>query len=199
MFPHPTIVHANGSIDFHHVYAFFCGYSPPLLITGRCNNDIKPITSGEETKDLLQYMSKYETKEEDKAYNMSALLASAIMYHDKRPQVDSLQEKNRLLVYRCFNILNRHAELSAPQVMFYLMGWGGVFCSNHYVTVYWGQLAKPIRQGDKFKNLNFLGFIIETYETQMLGEEGHTSNEEEIHERPRRALSESTCSSSYTA
>ena len=78
---------------------------------------------------------------------MSALLGSALMYHQKHlPHHQSLQEQNRLLIYRCFNVLNREAELSAPQVMSYLMGWGDRFISHQYAPVYWGQLARALKK-----------------------------------------------------
>jgi hypothetical protein len=58
--------------------------------------------------------------------------------------MESLREKNRLLIYRCFNILNRQAELSGPQVISYLMNWGDHITSHQFVSVYWGQLANAL-------------------------------------------------------
>ena len=60
--------------------------------------------------------------------------------------MESLCEQNRLLIYRCFNVLNREAELSGPQVMTYLMNWGDRFVSHQYVSVYWCQLANALEQ-----------------------------------------------------
>jgi hypothetical protein len=60
--------------------------------------------------------------------------------------MEPLREQNRLLIYRCFNVLNRQAELSAPQVMSYLMNWGDKFTSHQYVSVYWGQLSNALKK-----------------------------------------------------
>jgi hypothetical protein len=77
---------------------------------------------------------------------MSALLGTALIYHQNHhPHFDSLREQNRLLIYRCFNVLNREVELSGPQVMSYLMGWGDRFTSHQYVSVYWCQLARALQ------------------------------------------------------
>lgn len=78
---------------------------------------------------------------------MSALLGSAVAYHQTHlPHFESLREQNRLLIYRCFNVLNKQAELSGPQVMSYLMNWGDCFASHQYVPVYWGQVANALKR-----------------------------------------------------
>lgn len=142
-----TIVHATGMLDQKRTYSFLNGYSPAILVCLRCNNDIKLVIYGKETKNIGGYLTNYQTKDPSKTYNMSALLGSALMYHRQHlPQVDSARERNRLLIYRCFNVLNRQAELSGPQVMSYLMNWGDTFTSHQYVAVYWGQLASALRR-----------------------------------------------------
>lgn len=142
-----TIVHATGVLDLRRTYQFLNGYSPALLVCLRCNNDIKVVIYGKDTKNLGRYLTNYQNKDPSKSYNMSALLGSALMYHQKHlPQMESVRERNRLLIYRCFNVLNRQAELSGPQVMSYLMNWGDHFTSHQYVPVYWGQLAGALKQ-----------------------------------------------------
>ena len=141
-----TIVHATGVLDLRRTYPFLNGYSPAVLICLRCNNDFKMVIYGEDTKDLNGYLTNYQNKDPSKTYNMSALLGSALSYHQQHyPQLDSARERNRLLIYRCFNVLNRQAELSGPQVMSYLMKWGDTFTSHQYVAVYWIQLANALK------------------------------------------------------
>ena len=78
---------------------------------------------------------------------MSALLGSALAYHQTHSShMESLREQNRLLIYRCFNVLNKQVELSGPQVMSYLMNWGDSFASHQYVSVYWSQLANALKR-----------------------------------------------------
>ena len=142
-----TIVHATGVLDLRRSYQFLNGYSPAILVCLRCNNDLKLVIYGRETKNIGRYLTNYQSKDPAKSYNISALLGSALMYHQKHlPRSESLQEQNRLLIYRCFNALNRQAELSGPQVMSYLMGWGDRFTSHQYVSVYWCQLANSLKK-----------------------------------------------------
>lgn len=122
------------------------GYCPGLLVGCRCNIDTKFNTNGEETKDAVWYCTGYALKDPEKSYNESALMAKAFIFHQKNPQeLSSLREQNRLLVYRCFNALNQQNELSGPQVISYLMGWGDIFCSHRFVPVYWTQLAQTLK------------------------------------------------------
>ena len=142
-----TIVHATGVLDLHRTYQFLNGYSPAILVCLRCNNDIKMVIYGKETKTIGGYLTNYQNKDPSKSYNLSALLCSALTYHQSHsPHLESLRDQNRLLIYRCFNVLNREAELSGPQVMTYLMNWGDRFVSHQYVSVYWCQLANALKQ-----------------------------------------------------
>jgi Helitron helicase-like domain at N-terminus len=142
-----TVVHATGVLDIRRTYGFLNAYSPAILVALRCNNDLKVVIYGSDTKNLGMYLTNYQSKDPAKTYNMSALLSSALMYHQGHlSHLGSVQEQNRLLIYRCFNILNRQAELSAPQVMSYLMNWGDRFVSHQYVPVYWGQLAGVLKR-----------------------------------------------------
>ena len=53
------------------------------------------------------YLTNYQNKDPSKTYNMSALLGSALKYHQSHSShMESLRERNRLLIYRCFNVLN---------------------------------------------------------------------------------------------
>ena len=140
-----TMVHASGVVDLHHTHPFLNGYLPAVLVCLRCNNDIKPVIYGKDTKNIGFYLTNYQNKDPSKTYNMSALLGSALVYHQKHlPQFQSLRDQNRLLIYRCFNVLNRQAELSGPQVISYLMNWGDHFTSHQYVPVYWNQVANVL-------------------------------------------------------
>lgn len=142
-----TTVHASGVLDMRRSYQFLNGYSPAILVCLRCNNDIKAVIYGRDTKNIGRYLTNYQSKDPSKSYNMSALLGTALKYHQSHPpRFESLRERNRLLIYRCFNVLNRQAELSGPQVISYLMKWGDHFSSHQYVSVYWCQLANALKQ-----------------------------------------------------
>ena len=146
-----TTVDPNGMVHIARHYGFLNGYNPGLLVGNRCNIDTKFNTNGEETKDAVWYCTSYASKDPEKSYNQSALLAKGYLYHQAhalQDEVDTstLREQNRMLVYRCFNALNQQNELSGPQVMSYLMGWGDVFRSHRFTPVYWSQVAQVLRQ-----------------------------------------------------
>jgi hypothetical protein len=146
-----TSVEGNGTMHLARRYGFLNGYNPGLLVGCRCNIDTKFNTNGEETKDAVWYCTGYAFKDPEKSYNQSALLAKGFLYHQNNTlraetETSTLRDQNRLLIYRCFNALNQQNELSGPQVISYLMGWGDVFRSHRYTPVYWSQVAHALRE-----------------------------------------------------
>jgi hypothetical protein len=106
-------------------YGFLNNYCPAISTTICCNNDIKLLTNGKETKDATWYTTDYATKKQSKNNNVSALMAKALLYHqDHSDHIDSLLERNRMLLFRCQQAVNREMELSGPQVMAYFDGMG---------------------------------------------------------------------------
>ena len=119
-------------------YGFLNNFCPSLIQTLRANHDIKLITNGVSTKNLAWYISKYATKPQDLSTNTSALLAKTYAFppnHNTR--TPELSRLNKNLLQRCANTLSREQELSAPQVVSYLMGWGDRFISHHFETIHW--------------------------------------------------------------
>jgi hypothetical protein len=117
-------------------------YCPPITLTLKCNNDIKLITNGSETKDAAWYCTTYQTKKQQKSYNTSALMAKTLLYHNEHSEyIDDLRDRNRLLLFRCYQNINNEVELSGQQIMRYLMGKGDTFRSHHYPHLYWSSLA----------------------------------------------------------
>jgi hypothetical protein len=142
-----TEVLDNGEIKLQQSHAYLNNYCPSILLAVRCNNDIKMLTNPKETRSSMWYATGYQTKKQGKTYNLSALMVKALMYHQgNSAYLADIQERNRLLVFRCFNVLNRQAEQSGPQVISYLMGWGDTICSHRYVPVYWSALEKALKK-----------------------------------------------------
>lgn len=121
------------------------GYCPLLLTSMRCNNDIKINTNGSDTKDVAFYITAYAMKKQKKTHNLSALMASALPYHIDNPQYEDIREWNRLLLYQCLNVINCEMELSGPQVVSYLMGYGDTYTSHNYVPLYMSLLFSTIK------------------------------------------------------
>ena len=140
------IIEANGNWTPKRTVAYLNSYCPDMLTTMRCNNDIKLNTNGSETKHIAWYLTSYTTKNQKTTHNTSALLANSLAYHKDNPKYDDLRQCNKLLLYRCINILNREMELSGPQVVSYLMGWDDKFQSHNYVALYTNPLLAALKQ-----------------------------------------------------
>lgn len=128
-------------------FEYLNNWNPDLLVFGRCNNDAKLLTNGEDTKDIAWYTSKYAAKDQSPTHNMSALLARGMAFHQSKSQhMDDMRDKNRLMILRCFQAVNRDMEFSAPQVISYLMGWGDLFTSHRYRPLYWSSVSGALRR-----------------------------------------------------
>jgi len=136
----------RGNWGLKRTYGYINGYCPLLLTTMRCNNDLKINTNGADTKDVAFYITAYATKKQNKTHNLSALMASAMPYHTANLLYEDIRERNRLLLYRCINVINRETELSGPQVASYLMGYGDTFTSHNYAPLYTSSLFSTVRQ-----------------------------------------------------
>jgi hypothetical protein len=139
------MVNSTGHWRSKQTFGYLNTYCPMISVNVRCNNDIKLITNGQETKAVAWYTTGYQTKKQGKSFNVSGLLATALLYHKQHSHhLEDLREKNRLLLFRCLQAVNREMELSGPQVHSYLMGWGDVFRSHHYANVYWAPLSRLV-------------------------------------------------------
>ncbi|KAG1739554.1 hypothetical protein EDB19DRAFT_1613475, partial [Suillus lakei] len=80
-----------------------------------------------------------------KHFNMSALLVKGYAYHSHHTAyLDSLQDNQRLLLFRLIHTINQEQELAAPMVISYLMGWGDTYRSHHYSPVYWSSFISAL-------------------------------------------------------
>lgn len=122
------------------LYGYINAWCPAILLNARCNNDIKFLTNGSNTKNITFYVTSNVAKKQGKNHNMSAIMAQGFAYHLDHPKpeyVDDLKDQHCLLLFRLVNTVNHEQELAAPMVMPYLMGWGEVFRSHTYAPIYW--------------------------------------------------------------
>ncbi|KAF8145651.1 hypothetical protein K438DRAFT_1735322 [Mycena galopus ATCC 62051] len=127
------------------LYEFMNSWNPGILVNVRCNNDIKLLTNGSDTQNVTFYIAgSYAAKPQQKAHNLSAILAKGYAYHlanlggrTSEKYVDDLRNMQRLLLFRLVHTINREQELGAPMVISYLMGWGDKYRSHRYVPIYW--------------------------------------------------------------
>ncbi|KAI9061025.1 hypothetical protein FKP32DRAFT_1613227 [Trametes sanguinea] len=142
-------VEANGRWGPKRLFRFMNAWNPSTLVNVRCNNDIKLLTNGADTKNITFYVSSYASKKQGRNYNMSAVLASGFAYdatHQREQYAKDLRETQRLLVFRLVHAINREQELAAPLVMSYLMGWEDVKTSHTYSPLYWSTFVAALRR-----------------------------------------------------
>lgn len=134
-------IDTNGRYKPRRTVPFMNNFCPAISVSLCCNNDIKLLSNGSDTKDCMWYSTTYQSKKQGKNHNISALMAKSMLYHASHTShVDDILDRNRLLIFRCQHALNREMELSAPQVIAYLMRWGDHLCSHRYVPLYWSAL-----------------------------------------------------------
>ena len=126
------------------LHGYMNGWAPAITVNLRCNNDIKLLTNTRDTMNITYYITSYQTKKQGCNFNMSAIMTRGYAFHCKRPNVDSLRDQQRLLLFRLVHAINREQELAAPMVISYLMGWGDTYRSHHYSPIYWGSFVAEL-------------------------------------------------------
>jgi hypothetical protein len=131
-------IDADGRWGPKRSYGYLNSWCPSILQCLRANHDMKLITNGMETKDIAWYITHYVAKKQRDSSNTSALLAKTFAFHgpNKNRNLD-LVASNKLLLQCCANTLSREQELSSPEVVSYLMGWGDCYISHHFETIPW--------------------------------------------------------------
>lgn len=60
------------------------------------------------------------------------------MEHSRvNPYVNNLRDSNRLLLFRCVNILNKQQEIAEPLVGLFCLGKSECIRSHNYASLYW--------------------------------------------------------------
>jgi predicted KAP-like P-loop ATPase len=137
----------DGSWGSRRRYGYINAWSPPIMQAVRCNQDIKLISNGSETKDMTWYFSGYVAKNQRDITNSCALLANRLAFHEKQEHYTSeTTAQNKRLIQRCANTLSREQVFSAPEVISYLMGKGNHKISHHFATLYTADLSNALQK-----------------------------------------------------
>jgi Helitron helicase-like domain at N-terminus len=138
----------SGAWGSKRLYPYINGWLPAVLICARCNNDIKLLTNGSDTRNILFYVTSYAAKKQGKIHNLSAVLAQVYAYHAQNNHAftNNLRETQRILIFRLIHAINREQEIALPMVISYLMGWGDTFRSHHYSAIYWSSFVWALTQ-----------------------------------------------------
>ena len=138
---------ANRSWGSRRRYGYINVWSPPIMQAVRCNQDIKLISNGAETKDVMRYFSSYVAKKQREISNSSALLAKQLAFHTKQEWYSAeMRLRNKRLLQRCANTLSREQVFSSPEVISYLMGLGDCKLSHNFVTMFTGNIYVILRK-----------------------------------------------------
>lgn len=135
----------NGNWCPKRLYEFMNGWNPSISVCLRCNNDSKVLLNGPETINISYYVTGYSHKNQQKSHNISAVVAKTQAYDvEHTTYTDSLQDQQRLLLFRIINAINSEQELAAPMVISFLMGWGDLYQSHYYQSVYWSSFVSVL-------------------------------------------------------
>ncbi|KAJ3912479.1 hypothetical protein F5877DRAFT_84764 [Lentinula edodes] len=136
----------DGTWRMKRTVGYLNGFNPTILETQLCNNDQKLVTNSDETQDMTYYITTYLTKKRDRSTNKSAILAQRLAYHSEQERKNGdVAEASRKLVMRCATALNRNQELSALEVISYLMGWGDRYISHTFAPIYLEGIVSCLR------------------------------------------------------
>ena len=96
--------------------------------------DIKFIGSGASAKAILYYITDYITKLQLKTHVAYAALELAVFkLGNYDPTDDDITFRAKRMLQRCTYAMISHQELSAPQVVSYLMNYDDHFTSHKFV------------------------------------------------------------------
>lgn len=146
----------TGDLHLRHLDGLVNNFNDTILKCIRCNMDIKFIGSGPSAKAILFYITDYITKSQLKAHVAFAALEIAVRKLDLDSQImdpDSPVARAKKLLQKCaFSIISRQ-ELSAPQVMSYLLDLEDHFTSHTFRKFYWTSFEKFIDRGAPLTDL----------------------------------------------
>lgn len=127
-------------------YGYLNNFCPSILQCLRANHDIKLISNSAETKAIAFYITNYLAKKQKDTTNSSAVLGKTFAFNRQdRDRSTELSSINKKLLQRCANTLSRQQELSAPEVISYLMGWGDRYISHHFETIHWYSVVNLLK------------------------------------------------------
>ncbi|EIW80029.1 hypothetical protein CONPUDRAFT_30639, partial [Coniophora puteana RWD-64-598 SS2] len=129
----------TGSILLKRWHPWINSYNPVLSFLYQCNNDVKYIGSGEAAKALVYYVTDYITKDDLQLHVGLTALDCAIKRYsakfDDQPEASDIV-KSRSLLTKCVNSIMARREISAQQVMSYLVGGGDCYSSDTFTTLH---------------------------------------------------------------
>lgn len=124
-------------------------FNMTMLEAVRCNMDIQFIGSGESAKAMIYYVTDYITKSQLKSHVAYAALQLAVKKYEaiNGEEKDFIMKSKRLL-QKCAYALVSHQEVSAQQVVSYLMDYEDHFTSHDFNNLYWASFERFVDRDD---------------------------------------------------
>ncbi|KAJ7177006.1 hypothetical protein C8R46DRAFT_833324, partial [Mycena filopes] len=139
----------TGTFELRTLDGLVNNFNQTMLRAIRCNMDIKFVGSGPAAKAILYYITDYITKSQLQAHVAYAALELAVnKLGEFNPEEDDITSRAKSLLQRCAHSLISKQELSAQQVVSYLMDFEDHFTSHKYVNLYWTSFEGFINKED---------------------------------------------------
>ncbi|KAJ7232898.1 hypothetical protein C8J57DRAFT_1090987 [Mycena rebaudengoi] len=131
----------TGEITLHFLHSLVNNFNETMLKAIRCNMDIKFIGSGPAAKPILFYITDYITKSQLQTHVAFAALELAVAkLQDYDADTTQVALRARQLLQKCAYSMIAQQELSAPQVMSYILDLEDHFTSHKYKNLYWSSM-----------------------------------------------------------
>jgi len=153
----------TGEIDLKCLDGMVNDFNETILIAIRCNMDIKFIGSGEAAKAILYYITDYISKAQLKAHVAYAALELAVRkLGEYNCEDDEKTVRAKRMLQKCAHAMISQQELSAQQVVSYLLDYEDHFTSHNFNRLFWtafeahinNEIPSPECENKHSSNLN---------------------------------------------
>ncbi|PCH37356.1 hypothetical protein WOLCODRAFT_92327 [Wolfiporia cocos MD-104 SS10] len=136
--PESTFDESTGELSLRCLDGMVNNFNTTILEAVRCNMDLKFIGSGDAAKAVIYYITDYITKSQLKAHvAYSALELAVNKLSEFNDTDDDMASRAKQLLQKCAFSMLHHQELSAQQVVSYLMDCEDHFTTHKYAYLYW--------------------------------------------------------------
>lgn len=129
---------STGELKLRCLHGLVNNFNQTILDCIHCNMDIKFVGSGVLAKAILYYITDYITKSQLKTHVAYAALELAVVkLGEYDTNDDDITVQAKRMLQRCTYAMISQQELSAPQVVSYLMDYDDHFTSHKYTRFNW--------------------------------------------------------------
>lgn len=139
----------TGKVQLRCLDGLVNNFNMTALEAVRRNMDIQFIGSGASAKAMICYFTDYITKSQLKTHVAYAALQAAVKKCEQVNKIEDEPEiKSKRLLQECAYALVSHQEMSAQQVMSYLLGFEDHYTSHVFQNLYWRSFERYVQRLD---------------------------------------------------